>query len=92
MADLEFSALYNNDPDTLEGLFKLKNVNEYRRKEIYLSRPQQYSAAGRIVQEIYEPKFIGIVDQIHNQGVRVNLVMNPTCEGTEYFRPDPMNM
>ena len=88
MAGLEFSVPYNNDPATLEGLFKLKNLNNNRIKEIYLSGPQQYFAAGRIVEEMNESKFIGIIDQIHNQGIRVNLVMNPTCEGSEWYRPD----
>ena len=90
MAGLEFSAPYNNDSSTLEKLFELKSLNGNRIREIYLSGPQQYSAAGRIVEEINESKFLDIVERIHKQGIRVNLVMNPTCEGTDWYKPDMM--
>lgn len=90
MAGLEFSVPYNNDSATLETLFELKSLNGNRIKEVYLSGPQQYSAAGRIVEEMGESKFIDIIDRIHKQGIRVNLVMNPTCEGTAWYQPDEM--
>jgi collagenase-like PrtC family protease len=88
MADLEFSAPYNNDPETLEELFKLKNVGENRIKEIYLSGPQEYSGSGRMVDEISFSQFIEIVDKIHKEGIQVNLVLNPTCEGTSWYSPE----
>jgi collagenase-like PrtC family protease len=88
MAGLEFSAPYNNDPETLEELFKLKSFGENRIREIYLSGPQEYSGSGRITKELNLGQFIGIVDKIHEQGIRVNLVFNTTCEGTEWYSPE----
>jgi Collagenase and related proteases len=88
MSGLEFSVPYNNDPSTLEGIFALKNTNDNKIREVYLSGPQEFSAAGRIVAEINEAKFFDVVDLIHKQDIRVNLVMNPTCEGTEWYKPD----
>jgi collagenase-like PrtC family protease len=35
-----------------------------------------------------EATFTGIIDRIHQEGIRVNLVMNPTCEGLEWYKPD----
>ncbi|MFC1847173.1 U32 family peptidase [Chloroflexota bacterium] len=88
MAGLEFSVPYNNDPETLTELFKLKGLNGNCIREVYLSGPQQYSAAGRIVEEMDEVKFVSIVNRIHKEGLRVNLIMNPTCEGTEWYKAD----
>ena len=49
---LEFSVPYNNDPETLHEIFRFKDLNGNRIREIYLSGPQEYSGAGRIVPEI----------------------------------------
>jgi collagenase-like PrtC family protease len=92
MAGLEFSVPYNNDPETLTELFKLKELNGNHIREVYLSGPQQYFAAGRIVEEMDEVKFVSIVDRIHKEGLRVNLIMNPTCEGTEWYKADVVEM
>ena len=88
MAGLEFSVPYNNDPDTLRELFKLKEFNGNRIREVYLSGPQKYSASGRIVDEMDETKFVSIINLIHKEGLRVNLVMNPTCEGLEWYKTE----
>jgi collagenase-like PrtC family protease len=91
MPGLEFSVPYNNDPQTLIELFELKELNGNRIREVYLSGPQQYSASGRIVEEIDEAKFAGIIDLIHHEGMRVDLVMNPTCEGLEWYKLEVVN-
>ncbi len=85
MESLEFSVPYNNDPDTLEAIFALKQLGNNRITEIYLSGPQEYSGSGRIVPEIALDEFLGIVDKIHQEGLRVNLVLNSTCEGSEWY-------
>jgi hypothetical protein len=48
MSTLDFSVPYNNDPETLTEIFKWKECNENRIKEMYLSGPQQYAGSGRI--------------------------------------------
>lgn len=88
MAGLEFSVPYNNDPGTLEELFKLKNLNGNRIREVYLSGPQQYSGSGRIMDAMDEAEFIALVHRIHEEGIRVNLVMNTTCEGRDWYRQE----
>jgi collagenase-like PrtC family protease len=88
MAGLEFSVPYNNDPETLTELFKLKKHNGNRIREVYLSGPQQYSASGRIVEEMDETKFINVMERIHKEDIRVDLVMNPTCEGLDWYKPE----
>ncbi len=88
MAALEFSVPYNNDPETLKEIFKLKKLKKNKIREVYLNGPQEYSGSGRITDELSLSQFIGIVDKIHRQGLRVNLIMNPTCEGSDWYRPD----
>ena len=91
MAGLEFSAPYNNDPETLEEVLKLKGLGKNRIKEIYLSGPQEYSGSGRITDELDLSQFLGIVDKIHREGIRVNLILNPTCGGTNWYSPEVIN-
>ncbi|MFA6771253.1 MAG: U32 family peptidase [Dehalococcoidales bacterium] len=88
MPGLEFSVPYNNDPKTLDKLFELKNLNGNSISEVYLSGPQSKSAAGRIVEEIDEARFVEITGLIHKNGIRVNLIMNATCEGTGWYASD----
>lgn len=84
MAGLEFSAPYNNDPETLEEIFKLKNTNGNSIKEIYLPVPQEYSGSGRWTPEMKMDEFIKIVNRIHEEGIRVNIIFNSTCENDWY--------
>jgi collagenase-like PrtC family protease len=88
MPGLEFSVPYNNDPKTLKKLFNSKSLNGNSISEVYLSGPQSKSAAGRIVEEIDESRFLEITGLIHKNGVRVNLIMNATCEGTGWYASD----
>jgi len=91
MGGLDFSAPYNNDPETLEEIFRLGRVGENRIKEIYLSGPQEYSGSGRITDELSLSQFIDIVDAIHREGIGVNLILNPTCGGASWYLPDVLN-
>ncbi len=85
MATLEFSAPFNNDLQTLDELLALKQVGENRIREIYLAGPQEYSGACRIIEEVSLAQFLEIVDRIHAAGVRTNLVLNSTCEGSNWY-------
>jgi collagenase-like PrtC family protease len=87
MPNLEFSVPYNNDPDTLADIFRLKERNGNRVVEIYLSGPQEFSGAGRIVPEMEFGEFASIVGQIRGEGIRANLLLNSICEGSEWYSP-----
>jgi len=91
MESLEFSLPYNNDLKTLEKLLLMKNLGDNRIREIYLSGPQKYSGSGRIVSTIDMVEFIRIVDKIHEEDIKVNLVINSTCEGIEWYSKDNLN-
>lgn len=88
MTNLEFSVPYNNYPETLKEIFKLKKIGKNNIREIYLSGPQVYSGSGRITNELSLAQLIETVAKIHKEGLRVNLIMNPTCEGTSWYHPD----
>jgi collagenase-like PrtC family protease len=88
MAAFEFSIPYNNDIDTLNEVFRLKKLGSNSIREIYLSGPQEFSGSGRECPPIDMLAFKDIVDKIHNEGIRVNLVMNSTCEVGEWYSPD----
>jgi collagenase-like PrtC family protease len=85
---LEFSVPYNSDEKTLEELFKLKSLGGNSIREVYLSGPQKFSGSGREPPEISPDEFFKIVDRIHQEGLRVNLVMNSTCEGSNWYTPE----
>ncbi len=91
LAGLEFSVPYNHDPDTLDEIFNLKQIGINSIKEIYLSGPQVYSGSGRVVHELNLAQFREIVDKIHKEGLIVNLILNPTCEGTDWYSPEVVN-
>ncbi len=52
---------------------------------MYLSGPQVYAGSGRIVPEMDMDAFTATVDRIHGAGLRVDLVLNSTCEGAEWY-------
>jgi collagenase-like PrtC family protease len=85
MNALDFSIPYNSNPATLKEIFTLNKSSKNRVKEIYLSGPQQYSGSGRVVPEISLDEFTRIVKEIHNEGIRVNLTLNSTCEGIDWY-------
>jgi collagenase-like PrtC family protease len=88
MGHLEFSVPYNNDPETLAEIFRMKSKNGNRIREIYLSGPQEYSGSGRIAPALNFGEFTKVVDTIHKEGIRVNLLFNSICEGDDWYSPD----
>ena len=85
MSTLEFSVPYNNDPGTLTEIFRLKEFNGNLIREIYLSGPQEYAGSGRITTEQSFDEFENTVNRIHDEGIRVNLLMNSVCEGSDWY-------
>jgi collagenase-like PrtC family protease len=91
MSGLEFSIPYNNDPECLQEIFRLKEHNGNRIREIYLSGPQEFSGAGRIAPELSFDEFALVVRLIHDRGIRVNLLLNSICEGSDWYSPGVLN-
>lgn len=91
MEALEFSAPYNDDPETLTEIFKLKRLGKNTIREIYLSGPQKYFGSHRITPEMDINEFAEIVEKIHNEGLRVNLILNATCGGVEWYSQKAVN-
>jgi collagenase-like PrtC family protease len=87
MGNLEFSVPYNNDPGTLTEIFKRKEHNGNRIREIYLSGPQEFAGSGRISPALEFSEFADAVQKIHHEGIRVNLLLNSTCEGSDWYTP-----
>jgi collagenase-like PrtC family protease len=85
MSNLEFSVPYNNDPAVLSEIYRLKERNGNRIREIYLSGPQEYSGSGRIAPELEFSEFVRVVESIHREGIRVNLLLNSICEGSDWY-------
>ncbi len=85
MNELDFSVPYNSDPETLREIFRLNKSSKNRVKEISLSGPQHYSGSGRVAPEISIDEFTRVVQEIHHEGIRVNLVLNSTCEGIDWY-------
>ena len=88
MEPLEFSVPYNNDPETLEEIFRLKERKGNRIREIYLSGPQEYAGSGRIAGKLDFSGFVDVVNRIHEEGIRVNLLLNSICEGSDWYSAD----
>ena len=91
MNNMMFSVPFNNHNSTLIEILKLKKMGENKIREIYLSVPQEYSGSGRIIEEIETNKFLETIENIHKEGLRVNLVLNSTCEGAEWYFSEVIN-
>jgi collagenase-like PrtC family protease len=94
MAGLEFSIPYNSglsggehSSEGLEEIFRLNKLSDNSVREIYLSGPQEYFASGRIMPKMSGSEFVNIIGKIHKEGIRVNLVINSTCEGSDWYSP-----
>lgn len=87
MGSLEFSVPYNNDPETLTEILQWKESSGNHIREIYLSGPQEYSGAGRIAPGMGFQEFVNVVERIHAEGIRVNLLLNSICEGSDWYSP-----
>jgi len=85
LKQLDFSIPYNSDNETLKEFFRLNKSSSNQIKEIYLSGPQIYAGSGRTAPEISVEEFVNVVNEIHNEGIRVNLTLNSTCEGANWY-------
>jgi collagenase-like PrtC family protease len=83
--ELSYSIPYNSDPATLAEVCKLKHLGSNSIVEVYLSGPQANAGSGRIVPEMDQAGFALVVNRIHQAGLRANLVLNSTCEGSAWY-------
>jgi collagenase-like PrtC family protease len=85
MKPLEFSIPYNSSMDTLKEVFRLNESSDNLVREVYLSGPQKYAGSGRVAPQIDTEEFLSLVNEIHKHGIRVNLTLNSTCEGIDWY-------
>ena len=85
MAAFDFCVPYNNNPKTMEEIFSLNKTGGNSIKEICVPFPQKYSGSGMVVPEITIDDLADIVDKIHSNGIKVNVVINSTCEGSQWY-------
>lgn len=85
MEGFSFSVPYNGDFGSLKEIFKLNKTGKNKVGEIYLSGIQEYCGSGRKKQKITLPHLIEIVQCIHREGIRVNLILNSVCEGSDWY-------
>ena len=76
MSALEFSAPYNNDPETLEAIFTFKDHAGNRIREIYLSGPQEFAGSGRVTEALSLERFLEILRAPRNE--REGIYFPPT--------------
>lgn len=91
MGNLHFSVPYNNDPETLTEIFRYKEHKGNCIREIYMSGPQEYTGSGRISPEMHFSAFEDVVNRIHGEGIRVNLLLNSVCEGDDWYSSQVLN-
>lgn len=90
MAHLEFSVPYNGDHATLAQLVALQGTGGNAIREIYLNAPQVITGSGRVGNPTTAEEFIATVSAIHEAGIRVDLTMNSTCDGGDWYAPETL--
>lgn len=90
MPNLEFSVPYNGDQRTLNAVLAMQGRNGNRIREVYLSAPQAIAGSGRVINETTEEEFMLVVDKVHEAGVRVDITMNSTCGGAEWYEEESL--
>ena len=88
MPNLEFSVPFNGDVRTLEALMSLQGRGGNSIREIYLNAPQTITGSGRVGGETTEEAFIATVQRIHDANIRVDITMNSTCDGADWYEEE----
>lgn len=85
MAGLEFSVPFNDDGPTMRNLLAMRERNGSRIREVYIGAPQAISGTGRVGVPMEEDRFIKVVESVHRAGIAVDITMNSTCEGADWY-------
>lgn len=92
MAGLDFSLPYNNDLATLDALLDMDGRGGNRVREVYMGVPQQIAGSGRAGSDGEQTmeEFESVVAHVRSRGVRVDMTMNATCGGSDWYAPERM--
>lgn len=85
MTVLEFSMPYNDDELTFVSTLALQGRGGNVIREMYLNAPQEIAGSGRVGCKMDEKRFLGVVNRIHAAGIGVDITMNSTCGGAEWY-------
>ena len=85
MAYLEFSVPYNGSIETLDEVLALGAESSNIIREVYLNAPQEIMGSGRTGPAVSHEGFIATLSRIHEAGVRADITMNSTCDGSEWY-------
>lgn len=85
MPGLEFSVPFNGDEQTLSALLAMRQRGGNFVREVYMGVPQSITGSGRAGLDTTDAQFEDTVERIHAAGVRVDLTMNSTCEGSDWY-------
>ena len=88
MPNLEFSIPFNGDARTLDALIALQGRGGNSIREIYLNAPQSITGSGRVGNELTEEEFVATVTRIHAANIRVDITMNSTCDGADWYEEE----
>ncbi|MBR2834746.1 MAG: U32 family peptidase [Coriobacteriales bacterium] len=87
MSHLDFSFPFNGDFETLDAQLAMNGVRDNKIREVYMNAPQEIEGSGRagLIAHMSREELYRIVDRIHMAGVGVDLAMNSTCGGSEWY-------
>lgn len=90
MPGLEFSLPHNGNPRTLDAQLALNGRNGNRVREVYLNVPQEVAGSGRAggSDRMTQEQFVRVAEHVHAAGVGVNMTMNATCGGSDWYSPE----
>ena len=91
MANFEFSVPYNMNARTLAEYNKINECSNNKITEVYLSGPQEFSGSDRAMGKLDMDSFLLVVKRIHSLGFRVNLLIDSTCEGEDWYNSEVQN-
>lgn len=88
MSGFKFSIPYNNRFETLRKLSENygEGIEDNEIEKIYLSPPTEVFGTGRHLNEISTEHIEKVIDFCHENGYKVSLAMNSTCEGVDFYR------
>lgn len=85
MSGLEFSVPFNDDPSTVARLFEMSERGGNRIREFYMGVPNDIAGSGRVGAHMSHEHFAKVVDLVHSRGIAVDMTMNSTCEGSDWY-------
>ena len=87
MAGHDFSLPYNGERSTLDRQLAMNGQGGNHVREIYLNVPQDIAGSGRAGanDHLTMEEFIEVIDHVHAAGVGVDMAMNATCGGGDWY-------